>query len=148
MTVARAGQWVVALNPDGSNIGSAGGSTTITGNVTSVPFSSTSVGSNTAPTTSPGASAVIATASTTSAGTWQADITVNVGGTVAVGDEANLNLVNGAQIIRLANGTGSASTKFSAQFILANAAAIQVNTVSAGTVGSVYSATVVLTRVI
>jgi len=136
MTVARASQIVVAVNPDGTNIGTTGG------------FSSTSVGSNSAPTTSPGASAVIATASTTSAGTWLADVTTNVGGTVLAADEANLNLVNGGQIIRLANGTGSASTRFSAQFVLANAAPIQVNTVGAGTAGSIYSATIVLTRVI
>jgi hypothetical protein len=149
MTVARAGNIVVAVNPDGSNIGSSGvsGAVTVTsGSVTAVPFAASTIGSNSAPITTPLATNVIATASSGAAGTYDVKVTTNVGGTVAAIDQANLNLVNGGQIIRLANGTGSSSSNFEAQLVLGAGAAINVAAVANGTTGSIYAATIMLTR--
>lgn len=149
MSVARASQIVVAVNPDGSNIGTSGvsGSVTVTsGTVTATPFSFTTIGSNSAPQSAPAATAVIATATSGAAGTYDVKVTCTVTGTVGTIDVANMNLVNGAQIIRLANGTGAASSNFECQLVLGAAAPINVAAVANATAGSIYAATIMLTR--
>jgi hypothetical protein len=154
MANARASQIVVVLNPDGSLVGSAAPSgtsavTVTSGTITAQPFPAGSQTTNTAPTTSPGATATIATLTPSPAGTYQVEVVTNVGGTVAAIDQANLTLTAGATIARLANGTGSASSNFGPfQFILGGSTTVTVATVAAGTVGSIYGATIIATRVL
>ena len=144
------GMLVRATNPDGSLIGSAGGGavTVTSGTITAIPFNSSSVSTNTAPTTSPAATTTIATIASGSlpAGTYSVAVTVSVGGTTAAGDVGNLTLA-GPATTRLASGVGGIPATFNFQYVLNGSTALTVATVAAGNAGSVYGATIVATRV-
>jgi len=148
MTVARAGQTVVAVNPDGTNIGSA--ASPISGNVVTVPLADTSSVNNSVPVTSPGAVATIAQIPSASlpAGLYEIRVTTTVGGTVAASDQMNLTLTAGSTTTRLANGTGTGSSNFGPyQIQLGGSVAIVIATVAAGTAGSIYGASIIATQV-
>jgi hypothetical protein len=141
---ARASQWVVALNPDGTSIAPA--------QQVVVPVNRTGAMSNNGPTTSPGALAGIAQilAAAVSTDTYDVWVTTNVGGTTAVADIDNLTLTAAGITARLANGINGNSSPFGPfrfQFG-AGATNITVSTVGAGTAGSVYSATISAIRVV
>lgn len=144
MSVARASQIVVALNPDGTSIAPA--------QQVVVPVNRTGAMSNNAPTTPPGATTTIAqiASGSISADTYDVWVTATVGGTVAVADLGNPTLIANAQTARLANGDNGNSSLFGPfRFMFGGGATnITVATVAAGTVGSVYSATITATRVV
>jgi hypothetical protein len=141
---ARASQWVVALNPDGTSIAPA--------QQVVVPVNRTGAMSNNAPTTSPGAAATIAQilAAAISGDTYDVWVTAVIGGTVGVGDLGNLTLTANSQTARLAVGDNSGSSTFGPfRFMFGGGATnITVATVGAGTASSVYAATITAVRVV
>jgi hypothetical protein len=147
MTVARAGQWVVAINPDGSNIGAAGGSTSITGNVTAVPLAGSSVTTNAAPVSAPGVGAALGSVTVAATGTYDISVTVNVGGTTGTVDFSNVSVLANAITTRIANGVGAA-INVQWQQALTAAQTVAATAVAASTAGSVYGVTITITRVI
>lgn len=140
---ARASMWVVALNPDGSAIAPA--------QQVIVPVNVAGAASNNAPTTSPGAAALIAQIplGSVTADTWDVTVTAVIGGTVAAADIGNMVLTANGVTARLAvSDTTSPVTFPPIRVKTANGANINVSTVGAGTAGSVYAATISATRVV
>lgn len=148
MTVARAAYTVVAVNPDGSNIGSAGGGavTVTSGTITSTPFATTSTTSNAAAVSAPGAGAALASVTAAATGMYNISVTCNVGGTTAVADFSNISVLANAVTTRLANGVGAAST-FIWQQQLTAAQTAAATAVAAATAGTIYGVTIAITRV-
>lgn len=141
---ARAAMSVVALNPDGSNIGTIGSTG---GSTTALPFAATSSSTNAAPVAAPAAAAALASLTPGVAGTYRIEVDVNVGGTTAAADFSNVQVTFGAVTSRLANGV-NASAQFMFQATLTAVQAIAATAVATSTAGSVYGVTITATRVL
>jgi hypothetical protein len=143
---------VIAVNADGTKIGSgtttiAGAVTITSGTVTATPFKTSSVTTNAAPVTSPGVGAALASIAAPPVGNYEITVTVNVGGTTGAIDFSNVTVTAAGTTTRIANGVGAAITVQWLQ-ALTGAQAIAAQTVAAGTAGSVYGVTLTATQVV
>jgi hypothetical protein len=142
--------YVVALNPDGSLIGSSGGgSVTVTGGtITSTPFATTSTTSNSAPVTTPAAAAQLSQITLPAgAATYEITAMVNVGGTTGAVDISNVSVtVSGGATTRIANGIGAAG-EVSWFVTVTGGQTVTANAVATATTGAVYGVTLIATRV-
>jgi hypothetical protein len=101
--------------------------------------------------TSPGANATFVTVPTPAAGTYQMYVTFNLAGTVTQGtDNNNIKIVaNGSTFAILDNEIVAGEQTFGPFELVANGAnTVVLQTIGAGTVGSIYSGTITLTEVL
>jgi len=104
--------------------------------------------------TAPAAGAAIATTASLAIGTWDVEVTTFIGGTTVASlemDNCRLNIAAAAHatIINPVAGTTGATTlaKFNTRVQLASASTLSVVAIAAATAGSIYSASIVATRV-
>jgi hypothetical protein len=146
----------IAVNPDGSLIGSGG--TTGTGQVTTVPLSAASV-TNSGKQTTPVAATAIATIASGSlpAGTYEVQVWISVSGTAttAAADSNNMELFQGAGAVSgflpyncSTAGNVTNGGPFQFQLALTGSQALTVQAVGNATTGTVYGALIIATRVI
>jgi len=101
--------------------------------------------------TSPAANTVIASIAAPAAGAYQVYVTFNLAGTVTQGtDNNNIKLIaNGATLATLDNTIQATEQIFGPFYVQANGSnPIQLQTVGAGTAGSIYSATITATEIL
>lgn len=106
--------------------------------------------SNDGTVTSPGAGATIASipAASLPAGTYNVTVDFTLSGTVGAVDNNNIQLVYGSQTFTLDNNIGVGEQTFGPIQIISNgASALTLKAIAAGTVGSIYTATIIATPV-
>lgn len=111
------------------------------------PSSAVSISNAGAPATSPGAGTVLATAVVPSAGVYNANWQVVLGGTLATADRNNVALqVNGVTVATSNNGinVGTVYTQTPQQITVPAGAAVTLVTIAAGTAASIYQGNFVL----